>query len=182
MDSVSCASIARTPSPISLITSSARRPPTSAYAVARFASLALVAGVVTALALIASGAGLIALQKQHEAESQAQLALAAQLRLLTDTAARHLYGWKRFGRAGHYRRCPREPGTPPARSASAIDRVSRKCARADAGLPYSPVMAVPSWAPPSRPTGGASSPPPLTGRRANLGHGHGKAARHPLRP
>jgi hypothetical protein len=39
--------------------------------------LALVAGVVTVLALIASGAGLIALQKQHEAESQA-LALAAQ--------------------------------------------------------------------------------------------------------
>ena len=53
-------------------------------------ALALVAGVVTVLALLASGASLIALQKQHEAESQAQLALAAQLRLLTDTAARYL--------------------------------------------------------------------------------------------
>ena len=52
--------------------------------------LALVAGVVTVLALLASGAGLIALKKQREAESQAQRALAAQLRLVTDTAARHL--------------------------------------------------------------------------------------------
>ncbi len=52
--------------------------------------LALVAGVVTVLALLASGAGLIALKKQHEAESQAQLALTAQLRLLTDEAADNL--------------------------------------------------------------------------------------------
>ena len=52
--------------------------------------LALVAGVVTVLALLATGAGLIALQKQHEAEAQAQLALAAQLRLLTEAAARYL--------------------------------------------------------------------------------------------
>jgi len=52
--------------------------------------LAVVAGVVTILALLAAGAGLIALQKQHEAEAQAQIALAAQSRLLTEAAARHL--------------------------------------------------------------------------------------------
>jgi WD40 repeat protein len=52
--------------------------------------LAVVAGVVTFLALLAAGAGLIAVQKQHEAEAQAQIALVAQSRLLTEAAARQL--------------------------------------------------------------------------------------------
>ena len=52
--------------------------------------LSLVVGVVTVLALLATGAGLIALRKQHEAESQAQQALLAQSQMLTGAAAGHL--------------------------------------------------------------------------------------------
>ena len=52
--------------------------------------LSLVAGVVTVLALLAAGAGLIALRKQHEAESEAQQALRAQSQMLTGAAAGHL--------------------------------------------------------------------------------------------
>ena len=53
--------------------------------------LSLVAGVVTvALALLATGAGLIAIRKQHEAESQAQQALMAQSQMLTQAAAGHM--------------------------------------------------------------------------------------------
>jgi WD40 repeat protein len=83
--------------------------------------LALVAGVVTVLALLASGAGLIALQKQHEAESQAQLALSAQLRLLTDAAARHLADGNVETAQGIIVEVLANPNSPAARSASAIN-------------------------------------------------------------
>src|SRR4030095_4969150 len=95
--------------------------------------LAIVAGVVTVLALLASGAGLIALQKQHEAESQAQLALAAQLRLLTDTAARHLMDGNVAGAQGIIVEVLANPNSPAARSASAIN-VFQEVRAADARL------------------------------------------------
>ena len=83
--------------------------------------LALVAGVVTVLALLASGAGWIALQKQHEAESQAQLALAAQLRLLTSTAARHLMDGNVSSAQGIIVEVLANGDSPAARSATAIN-------------------------------------------------------------
>jgi WD40 repeat protein len=52
--------------------------------------LSIVASVVTVLAIFASVAGLIALQKQHEAEAQTQRTLEAQSRLLTEAAAERL--------------------------------------------------------------------------------------------
>jgi WD40 repeat protein/TPR repeat protein len=83
--------------------------------------LALVAGAVTILALLASGAGLIALQKQHEAEAQAQLALAAQLRLLTDAAARHLEDGNASAAQGIIVEVLTNRDSPAARSATAIN-------------------------------------------------------------
>jgi eukaryotic-like serine/threonine-protein kinase len=50
----------------------------------------VVAGMVTLLAVAASGAALIAIRKQHEAEYQAAQALRAQLRLLTEVASERL--------------------------------------------------------------------------------------------
>ena len=162
--------------------------------------LALVAGVVTVLALLASGAGLIALQKQREAESQAQLALAAQLRLLTDEAADYLRDGNVSGAQGIIVEVLANPNSPAARSASAINVFQEvraadargcplrpwRCRRRSAALlarraahrhrlrrpdgahlgrghgpgcsPYSPATTIPSRAPRSRPTGGASSP------------------------
>ena len=83
--------------------------------------LALVAGVVTVLALLASGAGLIALQKQHEAESQAQLALAAQLRLLTDEAADQLMDENVSDAQAIIVEVLANRNSPAARSATAIN-------------------------------------------------------------
>jgi WD40 repeat protein len=83
--------------------------------------LALVAGAVTILALLASGAGLIALQKQHEAEAQAQLAIAAQLRLLTDAAARHLEDGNASAAQGIIVEVLANRDSPAARSATAIN-------------------------------------------------------------
>ena len=143
--------------------------------------LALVAGVVTVLALLASGAGLIALQKQHEAESQAQLALAAQLRLLTDAAARHLMDGNVAGAQGIIVEVLANRNSPAARSASAIN-VFQEVRAADARL------AVLSG------HGGAVIGAALLARwaahrhrlgrpdRADLGRGHGHAARRALRP
>ena len=95
--------------------------------------LALVAGVVTVFALLASGAGLIALQKQHEAESQAQLALAAQLRLLTDEAADYLRDGNVSGAQGIIVEVLANRDSPAARSASAIN-VFQEVRAADARL------------------------------------------------
>jgi WD40 repeat protein len=52
--------------------------------------LSAVAGVVTVLAILASAAGLIASQKQREAELQTQRTLEAQSRLLTEAARGYL--------------------------------------------------------------------------------------------
>ena len=129
--------------------------------------LALVAGVVTVLALLASGAGLIALQKQHEAESQAQLALAAQLRLLTDEAADHLRDGNVSGAQGIIVEVLANRNSPAARSASAIN-VFQEVRAADARLAvlsgHGGAVAVRRR---SRPMGGASLPPPSTRRRGS---------------
>jgi eukaryotic-like serine/threonine-protein kinase len=65
-----------------------------AYQVGKFIQrhrvAAVVAGMVTALAIAASGAGLIAVRKQHEAEYQTAQTLQAQSRLLTQAAAQRL--------------------------------------------------------------------------------------------
>ena len=52
--------------------------------------LAVVASVVTLLAVVASGAGWVAQKRQHEAEYQAAETLKSQARLLTEAAAQHL--------------------------------------------------------------------------------------------
>ena len=52
--------------------------------------LATVAVIVTALAIVASGAGWVASKRQHEAEYQAAETLKAQARLLTEAAAQRL--------------------------------------------------------------------------------------------
>ncbi len=51
---------------------------------------ALVTGMVASLALVTSGAGLIAVRKQHEAEYEATQAIRAQSRLLIQAAAQRL--------------------------------------------------------------------------------------------
>jgi WD40 repeat protein len=70
------------------------RPANSAYQIGKFIRrhriAAVVAGVVTALAIAAAGAGLIAVRKQHEAEYQTAQTLRAQSRLLTQAAAQRL--------------------------------------------------------------------------------------------
>ena len=129
--------------------------------------LALVAGVVTVLALLASGAGLIALQKQHEAESQAQLALAAQLRLLTDAAARHLMDGNVSDAQGIIVEVLANRDSPAARSASAIN-VFQEVRAADARLAVlSGHGGAVADRRASRPMGGASSLPPATGPRGS---------------
>ena len=95
--------------------------------------LALVAGLVTVLALVASGAGLIALKKQHEAESQAQLALAAQLRLLTDEAADNLREGNVAGAQGIIVEVLANRNSPAARSTAAVN-VFQEVRAADARL------------------------------------------------
>jgi WD40 repeat protein/TPR repeat protein len=77
------------------------RPASSAYRVGKFIRrhriAAVVAGLMTVLAILASGAGLIAVRKEHEAqyqqqraEYQAAQALQAQARLLIQAAAQRL--------------------------------------------------------------------------------------------
>ena len=77
------------------------RPASSAYRVGKFIRrhriAAVVAGLMTVLAFLASGAGLIAVRQkqeaqyqQHQAEYQATQALQAQSRLLTQAAAQRL--------------------------------------------------------------------------------------------
>jgi len=70
------------------------RPASAGYQIRMFArrhrAAVIVAGMVSALAVMASTAGLIAVRKQHEAEYQASQALQAQSRLLTQAAAQRL--------------------------------------------------------------------------------------------
>jgi len=83
--------------------------------------LSLVASVVTVLALLAFGAGWIALQKQHEAESQAQRVLEAQSRTLTAVAAGHLKDTDVSGAQGIILQVLANRHSSGARLASAID-------------------------------------------------------------
>jgi WD40 repeat protein/TPR repeat protein len=70
------------------------RPASARYQLRKFMRrhrvTAVVAGMVLAFAIVASGAGLIAVRKQHEAEYQAAQALQAQMRLLIEAAAQRL--------------------------------------------------------------------------------------------
>jgi WD40 repeat protein/serine/threonine protein kinase len=70
------------------------RPASFAYQLDKFIRrhriAAVVAGMVTVLAIAASGAGLIAVRQKREAEYQAAQALQAQSRLLTQAAAQRL--------------------------------------------------------------------------------------------
>jgi len=72
----------------------AARPANSVYRMVKFIRrhrvAAVLAGMMTALAVLASGAGLVAVRKQHEAEFQSALTLQAQSRLLTQAAAQRL--------------------------------------------------------------------------------------------
>ncbi|MGO9037041.1 MAG: protein kinase domain-containing protein [Steroidobacteraceae bacterium] len=77
------------------------RPASAGYKLRKFIRrnrvAAVVAGVLCILALVASGSGLIALRKQHEAEFQAAQALQTQARLLTQAAAERLRDWDLTG-------------------------------------------------------------------------------------
>jgi eukaryotic-like serine/threonine-protein kinase len=70
------------------------RPASAGYQVGKFIRRHRIAaafiGVVTVLSAVASGAALIALHKEHEAEFQATQALQAQSRLLTQAAAQRV--------------------------------------------------------------------------------------------
>jgi hypothetical protein len=70
------------------------RPSSSAYQFGKFIRrhrvAALIAGMAGILAIVTSGAGIIAVRKQHEAQFQALQALQAQSRLLTQAAAQRL--------------------------------------------------------------------------------------------
>jgi eukaryotic-like serine/threonine-protein kinase len=70
------------------------RPTSSAYQIAKFIRrhrvAAVVAGLMTVLAIAASGAGLIAVRKEREAQFQAAQALQSQSRLLIQAAAQRL--------------------------------------------------------------------------------------------
>ena len=70
------------------------RPASAAYQLHKFIRrhrlAAVIAGIVIAFSIITSGAGLIAVRKQREAEYQTAQALQAQSRLLTQAAAQRL--------------------------------------------------------------------------------------------
>jgi WD40 repeat protein/TPR repeat protein len=100
----------------------------------------IVAGMVSALAFIASGAGLIAVRNQHEAESQkheaqlqARQARQAQSRLLTDVAARRLKDADVRGAQGVILDVLTNPAFSQAHSSTAIS-VFQEIRAADAQL------------------------------------------------
>jgi hypothetical protein len=80
------------------------RPASSAYQFGRFIRrhrvAALIAGMAGMLAIVTSGAGVIAVRKQHEAQFQALHALQAQSQLLTQAAAQHLKDYDLTGAQG----------------------------------------------------------------------------------
>jgi WD40 repeat protein/TPR repeat protein len=80
-----------------------------------------VASVVTVLALLASAAGLLALQKQHEAESQTQKTLEAQSRSLIQAAAERLQNADVSGAQGIILEVLANRSINPVDRAAAID-------------------------------------------------------------
>jgi WD40 repeat protein/serine/threonine protein kinase len=113
------------------------RPQNSAYQIGKFIRrhqvAAVVAGMVTALAIAASAAGLIAVRKQHEAEYQTALTLKSQSRLLTQAAAQRLKDSDLAGAQGIILEVLRNPAFAQARTPAAIS-VFQDMRAADAQL------------------------------------------------
>jgi eukaryotic-like serine/threonine-protein kinase len=109
----------------------------SAYQIGKFIRrhqvAAVVAGMVTVLAIAASGAGLIAVRKQHEAEYQTAQTLQAQSRLLTQAAAQRLKDSDLAGAQGIILEVLRNPAFAQARTPAAIS-VFQDMRAADAQL------------------------------------------------
>jgi eukaryotic-like serine/threonine-protein kinase len=109
----------------------------SAYQIGKFIRrhqvAAVVAGMVTALAIAASGAGLIAVRKQHEAEYQTDQTLKAQSRLLTQAAAQRLKDSDVAGAQGIILEVLRNPAFAQVRAPAAIS-VFQDVRAADAQL------------------------------------------------
>jgi WD40 repeat protein len=82
--------------------------------------LAIVAGVVALLAIVASGAGWIASQKQHEAEAQAARTREAESRLLIETAAARLKDGNITGAQGIILQVLSNAGSERAHDAAAV--------------------------------------------------------------
>jgi eukaryotic-like serine/threonine-protein kinase len=100
------------------------RPASTAYKLGKFARrhrVAAVAAVVVAiLGLATSGAGLIAVRKQHEAQFQASRALQAQSRLLAQAAAQRLKDLDVAGAQGIILEILTNPAFAQARAPAAI--------------------------------------------------------------
>ncbi len=100
------------------------RPASAGYQLRKFIRrnrvAAAVAGLVGILALVASGGGLIAVRKQHEAEYQAAQALQSQARLLTQAAADRLRDLDVAGAEDVILQVLSSPGFAPAQAPSAI--------------------------------------------------------------
>jgi eukaryotic-like serine/threonine-protein kinase len=100
------------------------RPASSAYQIGKFVRRhrvgAGVAGMVTALAIAASGAGLIAVRKQHEAQYQTAQTLQAQSRLLTQAAAQRLKDSDLGGALGIILQVLTNPAFAQARTPAAV--------------------------------------------------------------
>ena len=100
------------------------RAQSSAYQIGKFIRrhrvAAVVAGMVTVLAIAASAAGLLAVRKQHEAEYQTAQTLQAQSRLLTQAAAQRLKDSDLAGAQGIILEVLRNPAFAQARTPAAI--------------------------------------------------------------
>ena len=111
------------------------RPVSAVYQIRKFVRrnrvAAAVGAVVTLLAVVASGAGLIALRKEREAEFQTREALQAQSRLLTQAAAQHLKDFDVTGAQGILREVLTNPRFTGPRTPEAIG-VFQKVRAADA--------------------------------------------------
>jgi WD40 repeat protein/serine/threonine protein kinase len=120
------------------------RPASRSYKLRKFVRrhrlATFVGGMMSVLAVIASGAGFIAIRNGHEAESQrreaetqARQALQAQSRLLIDVAARHLKNADVRRAQGVILDVLTNPAYPPVHSAAAIS-VFQEIRAADAEL------------------------------------------------
>jgi WD40 repeat protein len=113
------------------------RPASALYRTRKFVrrhrAAAAIGGTVSALAIAASAAGLIAMRKQQEAEYQATQALQAQSRLLTEAAAQHLKDWDVSGAQGIILEVLRNPKFATSRTPQTIS-IFQKIRAADSQL------------------------------------------------
>jgi WD40 repeat protein/serine/threonine protein kinase len=113
------------------------RPASTAYQIRKFIRRHRIAAVVAAmmsfLAIMASSAGLLAIRKQHEAQYQAKQALQAQSRLLTQAAAQRLKDFDVAGAQGIILEVLTNPAFAQARTPAAIS-VFQDIRAADAQL------------------------------------------------